>query len=99
MRPTQFLSGLSAPFIIAVGMANITPGFAQTQTITNTGFCNIIIQGNNNTGTYINFCRGKSASNDTPFDPPTLWLGMDLATVKSLLGARSPYATTEKGLT
>jgi hypothetical protein len=85
--------------LLFVGLAPTTSTPGLSDTIINNGFCNIIIQGNNNSGTYFNFCHGIIQGNETPFDPPQLWLGMDLAAVMSVLGARSPYVTTENGRT
>lgn len=93
---------VSKSFVVALLVAAaglLTSTASLSQTIINKGFCNIIIQGNNNSGTYFNFCHQVEISSDTPFDPPQLWLGMDIATVSAVLGARRYYVNTKNGQT
>jgi hypothetical protein len=72
---------------------------ALNQTINNSGFCNIINQGSNNTGIYIQYCNASGVPKVDLLDPPLLWLGMDIPTLKTLIGARNPVEFTDRGLT
>jgi hypothetical protein len=71
---------------------------ALCQTINDSGFCNIINQGNNNTGIYIQYCNPTGVPKVDLLDPPLLWLGIDILTAKSFMGARSPVELNEQGL-
>ncbi|SHH22963.1 hypothetical protein SAMN05444169_6431 [Bradyrhizobium erythrophlei] len=72
---------------------------ALCQTINNTGFCNIINQGSNNKGIYIQYCNASGVPKVDLLDPPLLWLGMDIPTLMSFVGARNPTVLKDGGLT
>jgi hypothetical protein len=70
---------------------------AYSQTINNNGFCNIIIIGSNNNSSLV--CSSSGLPKVELFDPPSLWLGMDISKVRTLVGARNPVESEEGGLT
>lgn len=74
-------------------------GGVLAQTINNSGFCNIINQGDNNRGYYIQYCNADGSPKIEVLDPPYLWIGMPLQDVKKMIGARSPVEDANNGRT
>src|SRR5271157_2248076 len=90
-----FLPRRLASVVCVLLLVYLCPAYSQT--VNNSGFCNIIIIGSNNTNTLV--CSTSGLPKVELFDPPSLWLGMDISKVRTLVGARNPVESEEGGLT
>lgn len=63
---------------------------------TPTGVCNVVINGYKNT-IYGYVCLDNGTAKQAIFDPPTLWIGDDLAKARKALGSRNPLELRSNG--
>ncbi len=76
--------------------ASLFATFSFADTIIVNGVCNIIQNGSNNIS-YGNPCSPTGTPRSEIFDPPGLWLGMDIVTVRKLIGGRNPVEGEQNG--
>ncbi|NEK17469.1 hypothetical protein [Rhizobium leguminosarum] len=84
-------------FLIVCLATSLFPSNDFADSISINGVCNIIANGNNNI-IYGDICSRASKPKPEIFDPPALWIGMDLASVRTLLGSRNPTEFEQNGI-